>query len=66
MAERVIPHSNDAERSVLGAAMLDERALIEVAEKVKPADFYNKSHQEIYQRSGKQRNCFFMPLSRRM
>ena len=48
MAERVIPHSNDAERSVLGAAMLDERALIEVAEKVKPADFYNKSHQEIF------------------
>ena len=48
MAERVIPHSNDAERSVLGAAMLDERALIEVAEKVKPADFYSKSHQEIF------------------
>ena len=38
MAERVIPHSDEAERSVLGASMLDERALIEVAEKIKPED----------------------------
>jgi replicative DNA helicase len=48
MAERVTPHSNEAERSVLGASMLDERALIEVAEKIKPEDFYKKNHQEIF------------------
>jgi replicative DNA helicase len=48
MAERVTPHSNEAERSVLGASMLGERALIEVAEKVRPEDFYNKAHQEIF------------------
>ena len=48
MAERVIPHSDEAERSVLGASMLDERALIEVAEKIKPEDFYKKNHQEIF------------------
>ena len=40
MAERITPHSDEAERSVLGASMLDERALMEVAEKVKADDFY--------------------------
>lgn len=48
MAERIIPHNDEAERSVLGASMLDERALIDVAEKVKAEDFYKKNHQEIF------------------
>ena len=48
MAERITPHSDEAERSVLGASMMDERALMEVAEKVKAGDFYSKNHQEIF------------------
>ena len=45
---RIPPHSPDAERSVLGAAMLSEDALIDVAETVKPEDFYDKNHGEIF------------------
>ena len=45
---RVPPHSLDAERSVLGAAMLSEDALNDVAETVRPADFYDQNHKEIY------------------
>ena len=45
---RVPPHSPEAERSVLGAAMLSEDALLEVAERVKPEDFYDQNHGEIF------------------
>ena len=45
---RVSPHSPEAERSVLGAAMLSEDALLEVAERVKPEDFYDQNHGEIF------------------
>ena len=45
---RVPPHSLDAERSVLGAAMLSEDALNDVAETVRPADFYDQNHKEIF------------------
>ena len=48
MADRIPPHSMEAERSILGAAMLDESALVDVAEKVNPADFYSKAHGEIF------------------
>ena len=45
---RVPPHSLEAERSVLGAAMLSEDALLEVAERIKPEDFYDQNHAEIF------------------
>lgn len=48
MAERIPPHNAEAERSVLGAAMLDREALSEVLEEVKAEDFYNENHKEIY------------------
>lgn len=48
MAERIPPHNEEAERSILGACMLDEGALIDVAEKVNPEDFYNKNYGEIF------------------
>ena len=48
MADRIPPHNDEAERSILGAAMLSESALIDVAEKVNPDDFYNKAHGEIF------------------
>ncbi len=47
--ERIPPHNEEAEKSVLGAAMQSLDALYDVAEKVKPDDFYYKSHQEIYE-----------------
>lgn len=46
--ERIPPHNEEAEKSVLGAAMLSKDALLDVAEEVKPDDFYNESHREIF------------------
>lgn len=46
--ERIPPHSDDAEKSVLGSVLLDKDALYEVLEIVKPEDFYSEMHREIY------------------
>ncbi len=49
MEGRVPPHSAEAEKSVLGAAMLSKDALFDVMEVVKPTDFYDENHKEIFQ-----------------
>lgn len=46
--ERIPPHNEEAEKSVLGAAMLSKEALLDVSEEVKAEDFYNESHKEIF------------------
>jgi len=46
--ERIPPHSDDAEKSVLGSILLDKDALYEVLEILKTEDFYNEMHMEIY------------------
>lgn len=46
--ERIPPHSNDAEKSVLGSIILDKDALLEITEILKEDDFYNEMHREIY------------------
>ena len=46
--ERIPPHNEEAERSALGAVMLNKEALLDVTEEVKPEDFYNESHREIF------------------
>jgi len=46
--ERIPPHNEDAEKSVLGAVLLDKDALSDVLEILQPEDFYNEMHQEIY------------------
>lgn len=48
MAERVLPHSKEAEQAVLGAALQSKDALSDIIEKIKPEDFYDQAHQEIY------------------
>lgn len=48
MVQRIPPHNLEAERSVLGAAMLDRDMLSEILEEVKAEDFYNENHKEIY------------------
>ena len=48
MIERVPPHNEEAERSVLGAVMLNREILSEVLEEVKEEDFYNENHREIF------------------
>ena len=46
--ERIPPHNPDAERSVLGAALLSQDALYDVLETVRPDDFYDPNHKEIF------------------
>ena len=48
MIERIPPHNEEAERCVLGAAMLSKDAMYDVIEEVKADDFYNESHREIF------------------
>lgn len=45
---KVPPHSAEAEESVLGALLLDKDAVIAVAEFLKPEDFYDDRHKEIF------------------
>ncbi len=49
MLERVPPHSDEAEKSVLGAVMLSKDALFEVMDVLRSsADFYQEAHREIF------------------
>ena len=49
MAERIPPQSKDAERSVLGAVMLNKDMLFEVVTKLTADDFYYPENRETYQ-----------------
>ncbi|MCK5688975.1 replicative DNA helicase, partial [Myxococcota bacterium] len=46
---RLPPQDLDAERSVLGAIMLDSSVLAEAIEILKPSDFYRPAHAKIYE-----------------
>ncbi len=45
---RIPPHSDEAEKSVLGAILIDKDAIVEVAETIKGEMFYNENHGLIY------------------
>lgn len=45
---KVPPHDNVAEQSVLGAVLIDKDALVDVAEFLRPAHFYNETHGMIF------------------
>ena len=49
MEERTAPHSLEAEKSVLGAALLSKDALYEVLEAVRADDFYDANNKEIFE-----------------
>lgn len=42
------PHSIEAEQSLLGALMIDQRAFEEVADRVRAEDFYRTDHRDIF------------------
>lgn len=48
MIDRVPPHNNEAEQSVIGAIFLEPLALITAAEVLVPEDFYRIAHQKIF------------------
>ncbi len=47
---KVPPHHLEAERSVLGAILLDNETLLKVMEVLDPEDFYRDAHRLIYER----------------
>ncbi len=47
-AAKIPPQNLDAEKSLLGAILIDEDVLADVSEAVKPRDFYDKNHEMIY------------------
>src|ERR1035438_1680755 len=47
--ERPLPHNVEAERSILGAILLDNNAINPAIEKLKPEDFFHDHHRRIYQ-----------------
>lgn len=48
-AAKVPPQSIDAEKSLLGAVLIDEEVIADVAEIVSPHDFYDPQHETIFQ-----------------
>ena len=46
---RQMPHSVEAEQSVLGSILIDSRCLTEIVGIVQPADFYQQQNREIYE-----------------
>ncbi len=48
MIDRLPPQSIEAEQSVLGSILIDRDALIEVADFLKPEDFYRQAHARVY------------------
>lgn len=46
---KIPPHSDEAERSVLGSLMIDKDAIIAVAEFLVPEHFYNENNARIYE-----------------
>lgn len=46
---RVPPQNLDAERAILGGILLSPETLDEVAEVVKPGDFYREAHRKVYE-----------------
>lgn len=48
MIEKIPPHNLEAEKCVLGAALLSRDALADIVEIIKPEDFYDKANKEIF------------------
>ncbi len=48
MPERIPPHNKEAEQSALGAALVSKEALSDIIQILKPEDFYDSAHKEIY------------------
>jgi replicative DNA helicase len=45
---KIPPQNVDAEKSLLGAVLIDEEVLADVTEVIKPRDFYDKRHATIF------------------
>ncbi len=48
LPERLPPQNLEAEQSLLGAVLIDRDAMIRIADRVHPEDFYKDAHRVIY------------------
>src|SRR6266566_5963786 len=48
LIDRLPPQSIEAEQSVLGAVLIDRETIIEIAEFLRPEDFYRQAHANVY------------------
>jgi replicative DNA helicase len=48
--EKTLPNNLEAERSILGAVLLDDKALLNVFEILKPQDFYLDGHRRVFEK----------------
>ena len=48
LPDKLPPQNIEAEKSLLGALMLDNNAILKVVDFLQPRDFYKGTHQEIY------------------
>lgn len=46
---KIPPHSDDAEKSVLGSILIEKDAIIKIADILRPEDFYSDIHKTIYE-----------------
>ncbi len=49
LLSRQLPHSVEAEQAVLGSMLIDARCVPDVAERLRPDDFYMRQNREIYE-----------------
>ena len=47
--ERVLPHSIEAEQSVLGCVLIDQDASMNILSELKPDDFYVEAHRIVFE-----------------
>jgi replicative DNA helicase len=47
--QKVPPHSDDAEKSVLGSILIDKDAIVQVSEFLQPEHFYQNKHADIFE-----------------
>jgi replicative DNA helicase len=43
-----VPFNNEAEQSLLGSIFLDNRVMVDIADRIQPEDFYQTRHQILY------------------
>lgn len=49
MNPKELPSSVDIEASVLGAVLIDPDAIVKIADIIRPVDFYDERHRQIYE-----------------
>ncbi|HKS69007.1 MAG TPA: replicative DNA helicase, partial [Ktedonobacterales bacterium] len=47
--EKLLPQNVEAEAGVLGSLLIDPEAIVQIADFLRPDDFYNEAHRTIYQ-----------------